>query len=90
MVDLYLSKLPPQEELPEDLQDDLWLRPMAAKSAAAGLWYGKQRVGKNGLADRIKEIFGGKVTSHSIRATCATQLADAGVDVTTRNAYTGH
>ena len=89
LLDLYLSKLPPKA-----IQLDLfYLRPK--KSAESGSWYDCVAVGKEKLRNFLQSMcadagISEKKTNHSLRATGASALFNAGVPERLIRDVTGH
>ena len=72
-----------------------YLMPISTARNDMKTWYTKRPIGKNSLAKYMKEICfeaGLKIqaTNHSLRATCATRLYQAGVDEQQIMERTGH
>ena len=73
-----------------------YLKPLAnSSSGEGGIRFGKQAVGKNTLRNYIPNMcreagIAGHFTSHSAKASCATQLFDARVDEQLVQERTGH
>ncbi len=91
LMDLYLSKLPSYA-----FENDIfYLKPKRKKPVSSEeSWYECVAVGKNKLATVVKDMFAevgveGK-TNHSLRATGATTLFDAGVPEKIIQKTTGH
>ena len=75
-------------------RDDIfYLQPL--RTLKQDMWYSRQAIGVNSLANFVKEIcnksgIGGHHTKHSLRATTATKLFQQGVDEQLIMARTGH
>ena len=85
---LYNSKCP--KDRPNDV---FYLRPL--KMPKSDIWYQKAAVGHNPLANTVTRLFksagiSGHYSNHSLRATAATRLFDAGVDEQIIMSRTGH
>ena len=92
LLDLYITKLPKQAFE----QDVFYLQPLSKGSNKPGQpWFTTKPVGKNTLAKMVKEMcvdagIGGNKTNHSLRATGATELYQAGVPEKVIQERTGH
>lgn len=90
LLDLYFSKIP-KEALERDV---FYLQPVTRVKPGAP-WFTTTPVGKNTLAKMVKEVcaeadIGGNKTNHSLRATGATELYQAGVPEIIIQERTGH
>ncbi|CAC5418560.1 unnamed protein product [Mytilus coruscus] len=73
--------------------DALYLRPL--KIPNGNIWYADQPIGRHSLANIVASIcqeagIGGYRTNHSLRASAATRMYDAGVDEQLICEVTGH
>lgn len=73
---------------------DFYLRPLVAPNAD-GAWFAMQAVGRVKLSNTVRELaqeagISGKVTNHSLRATCASRLYRNAVDEQLICEKTGH
>ena len=85
---LYNSKCPADRP-----HNAFYLRPRS--KSMGDIWYQKSAVGHNWLANVIPRLFmkagiSGHYTNHSLRATAATRLFDAGIDEQLIMSRTGH
>lgn len=90
LLDLYFSKIP-KEAFERDV---FYLLPLT-KIKPGGSWFTTTPVGKNTLAKMVKEVcteagVGGNKTNHSLRATGATEMYQAGVPEKIIQERTGH
>ncbi|CAC5402230.1 unnamed protein product [Mytilus coruscus] len=89
LFELYASHCPP---FPRKA-DALYLRPL--KIPNGNIWYADQPIGRHSLANIVASIcqeagIGGYRTNHSLRASAATRMYDAGVDEQLICEVTGH
>ncbi|CAC5358886.1 unnamed protein product [Mytilus coruscus] len=89
LFELYASHCPP---FPRKA-DALYLRPL--KIPNGNIWYADQPIGRHSLANIVASIcqeagIGGYHTNHSLRASAATRMYDAGVDEQLICEVTGH
>ena len=78
--DMYLLKIPPEMKP----SDQFYLQPLPFKPTGNKPWYWASPRPRKKLQQMVKQMFRdanieGNFTNHSLRATCATQLFDAGV-----------
>ena len=88
LMTLYLSKLPKNRR-----STALYLRPK--QTANASCWYVDRPIGINLLQSTVKRLcqsagLEGFFTNHSLRASCATRMYNAGCDEMTITEFTGH
>ena len=88
IYELYVSKLNP-------LRPDLFQRPKKFVRGDESEWYDNQVIGRDPLNNIMKDIsidaqLSKVYTNHSIRATCLTQLDQAGFEVRHIQAVSGH
>ena len=92
VLDKYLSKLP----LDAIEQDNFYLTPLSAVPSNSQIpWFTSVPVGRNSLGKMVKEMcsdlgIGGNKTNHSLRATAASDLFQAGVPEKVIQQRTGH
>ena len=91
ILDLYLSKLS-KEAFQRDI---FYLKPVSKVSKCGQPWFTITPVGKNTLVKMVKDIcadavIGGSKSNHSLRATGATELYQAGVPEKVIQERTGH
>ena len=91
ILDAYLSRVPPEVQP----TDRFYLQPLPFTPTGNRAWYWANPLGKNKLQHMVKEMFRqanieGNFTNHSLRATCATQLFNAGVPEVLVQKQTGH
>ena len=91
LLDLYFSKLP-KEAFERDI---FYLQPISKVCKPGQPWFTTTAVGKNTLAKMVKDVcadagIGGNKTNHSLRATGATELYQAGVPEKVIQERTGH
>ena len=91
LLDLYLSKIP--NEAKE--KDVFYVRPLAHVKNPSLPWYTSVPVGRNSLNQMVPKMcseaqISGRKTNHSLRATGATELYNAGVPEKIIKEQTGH
>ena len=91
ILDLYFSKLPKESFR----RDNFYLQPVSNVKKPNQPWFTTSPVGKNALAKMVKDIcadagVGGSKSNHSLRATGATELYQAGVPEKVIQERTGH
>ena len=90
LLDLYLSKLPQAA-----IDKDIFYCKLLERFDKDSHWYSQQPRGKHTLANMVKSMFteagvDGTFTNHSLRATGATDLFQAGVPEKIIQEFTGH
>ncbi len=92
ILDMYLQKLPSNAKI----NDIFYMRPLSfiLPNNSSPWYHGKQRLGKNSIGRMVSQMCENaglpKRTDHSLRATCVTQLFEAGVPNNIIQARTGH
>ena len=93
ILDTYLSKIPPEMVANNER---FYLRPMQHVAGYEGAsWYYRQNIGQHKIQTMVKKMFeaaeiDGKYTNHSLRATGASALFNAGVLEAVIQKCTGH
>ena len=85
---IYLSKLPPSVQY-------FYCYPLTEVKPLDRTWFSSRKVGTNSLQGMVKQMcaqggIDGRKTNHSLRATAATQLYEAGVPEKLIQERTGH